>query len=258
MEKNSDILDEIKEISPLLAGLQGINVFSVPENYFDKFSSSVLLQLDKQEISSPAQDTPFQVPEGYFENLSSNILQRIKSESSSESEDNLPAFLNGREINLPFTVPGNYFENLPHQIIDRVARENNSAKAKVVPFYFRRVFRYAAAAVVAALVIIASYFTFNNFSGKKERGFAVVTKKTVQDRDALKYNSEKAFDEGIASLSDDQIIGYLENHGTAFDLDALVKSTDTTTLPDPAEYLINDNTLSDILQKINDKSIEKQ
>lgn len=254
MAKDSTILNELREISPLLAGLERVNVFTVPQDYFDKISSSILLKLDQDQISGKAMALPLEAPAGYFENLSSNILSRIKSESLHESNEVFPALLN-EKINLPFNLPENYFESLPSQILNKV--KANNEKAKVVSFHIKRIYRYAAAAVIILGLLTTSYFLFNH-SDKDKNGFAVVNKQTVQDPDALQYNSKKAFNEGIAALTDDQIAEYLKEHGNLLDIDLLINNTDANEMPEPNEYLENENALYNYLDKINNKESGKQ
>ena len=42
MKLSSDILDELKELSPFLAGMKKTNVFSVPDGYFDSLCETIL------------------------------------------------------------------------------------------------------------------------------------------------------------------------------------------------------------------------
>lgn len=77
MKTSIHISDELKTISPLLAGIEKINVFSVPEGYFDALSNNILLRCDTvSEIAG------FTVPDGYFDGLADQILARIRKEES--------------------------------------------------------------------------------------------------------------------------------------------------------------------------------
>lgn len=302
MKKETEILTEIKEISPLLADLWGRNVFEVPEGYFNSFSeniqeiiltekirsyssghstqqdipegyfntlsSEILRKIKPEEQKEDADDNAlnkfldnqsekknvFATPEGYFENLSTKIFDRIaQSEDIDDDEDSTPDFLKeGTKTNV-FTVPKDYFEQLPQKILSQL---NLETKGRVVPLFRRSVFRYSVAAVLAVLVFLAIFFKVSDFS--RNNSFAVVNKHTVPDKAALKYNSEKAFEKGIASLTDDQIIAYLESHGSILDNDQFEKNTNLSGLPDPIEYLENDNTLENYLNKISGGSNSAQ
>ncbi len=80
MKKSEEISVELMNISPTLSQIEKVNVFAVPEGYFDgleeKIATTVFLQQEKKE--------PFQkVPDGYFDSLSSRILSKIKEEEES-------------------------------------------------------------------------------------------------------------------------------------------------------------------------------
>jgi len=258
MNTDPNILNEIREISPLLADLHGINVFQAPDNYFQNLPESVLIRLDKEKVNLNIQEPSFEVPNGYFESLSLNILKKIKEEEMGSESDELPPVLSGQKSINPFFIPQNYFETFPQTVLDKIRNEDKRETGKIVSFHFKKIYRYATAAVIAVGLFLTSYLMFQNNSGKGKSGFAVVTRKTVDDPGALKYNSEKAFNEGIASLSDDQIIRYLEKNGNSFDMDALINSSDTSGLPNPEDYLIDENTLNNYLNKINYKNFETQ
>ncbi|MGN6531611.1 MAG: hypothetical protein ACTHK0_07650, partial [Ginsengibacter sp.] len=106
--KSTDILNELKTVSPFLANLQKVNVFQVPQDYFTdldkKISTSVFLHQD-EKISSQ------RVPEGYFDSLSNRILSKIKTEISQNAIEEIkqisPALHYLKEENV-FTVPENY------------------------------------------------------------------------------------------------------------------------------------------------------
>ncbi len=255
MINDPNILKEIEEISPILAGLQGKNVFAVPEGYFSALPDKILELANFSNIPNISKDNTQEVPKGYFENLGSNIMQRIKAENSAdENELKLYPALNSIDIQNVFSVPEGYFEGLPAKILDRVRKEESP---KVVTIFAHRVWRYAAAAVVALGLFTTSYFLFIR-QDREKNGFAVVNKNTVPDTDALKYNSTKAFNEGIASLSDDEIVRYLENHGNILDNDLLINNIDANELPDVTDYLISDEALTNYLDKINNKESQKQ
>lgn len=256
MQKDPNILTEIQEISALLSQIQGLNVFRVPEGYFDTLAANIQERILSEEFirKLPQSKINQSIPTGYFENLSSNILNRIRSEENIEENElaAYPGLLNIPKTNI-FTIPENYFESLPSQILSKAAPRQ---KAKVFSINRRPVLRYAVAAAVAVILFVSAWFTVGNIS-VHQNSFAVVNKHTVPDPEALQYNSSKAFDEGIASLSDDQIAAYLQNHGSILDNDALIKNTDVSTLPDAMDYLINDEALDSYLNKISNDSFSK-
>ena len=46
MKFSAEILEELNKVSPLLAGLEKKNVFSVPEGYFDMLTISILKNIN--------------------------------------------------------------------------------------------------------------------------------------------------------------------------------------------------------------------
>src|SRR5664279_4653487 len=82
MKNSQEILNELMAISPLLAGLEKVNVFSVPEGYFNELyfrianyailnNTSPLENINERNIQK--------IPEGYFDTLSDSILAKVKA-----------------------------------------------------------------------------------------------------------------------------------------------------------------------------------
>ena len=76
MKLSPEIYDELNNISPLLAGIEKINVFSIPDGYFDLLSIDILKELNTN--IPEFRNDKLTVPEGYFESLSTNILNKIR------------------------------------------------------------------------------------------------------------------------------------------------------------------------------------
>ena len=156
MKLSIDILNELKEISPLLAGIEKANIFSVPDNYFNSLPAIVLKNISNKTLpSSLNEEKMSQVPEGYFENLSSKILQRIKERESETVLDELkflsPVLFSLQNKNV-FTVPSEYFKNSEAEIVKKT-----KPAAKVITIKKRNsAWRIAAAAVVTGFIAITS------------------------------------------------------------------------------------------------------
>lgn len=252
MKSSTEILNELKAISPVLAEIEKVNVFSVPEGYFigldEKIATTVFLQQDKK--------AEFQkIPEGYFDSLSSRILSKIKEEEESAEEEIKsisPALHYLKEENV-FNVPEGYFDNLSSRILRNIKGE----ETKIVSFNSaRKWWKYAAAAIVAGIITIFSYQLFipppsNNSVITASSGMPEYIQMASQYKTAIEIN------QGIASLSDEEIAKYLEKSTTILDDEALIKNTDTKELPTLDDYLLDDNALNNYLQKINVESIDK-
>lgn len=249
MKSSTEILNELNAISPALAEIDKVNVFSVPEGYFigleEKIATTVFLQQDKK--------TTFQkVPEGYFESLSSKILSKIKEKESAEEEIKSisPALHYLKEENV-FDIPEGYFDELSSKILSRIKGE----KTKIVSITSgRKWWKYAAAAVVAGIITIFSFIFFNNQNQDAAKNNLASSGMPAYMQLAAQYKTTTEINQGIASLSDDEIAKYLEKNTNILDDEDLIKNTDTKELPTPDDYLIDDNALNNYLQKINVES----
>jgi hypothetical protein len=246
--KSTDILNELKTISPFLASVEKVNVYKVPDNYFEeldeRIATSVFLHQDEKNHSQ-------QVPDGYFDSLSDRILSKIKNDTLESAMEEIrqisPSLHYLKEENV-FTVPENYFENLSNRILDKIDHKN----AKVVSINrLQKSWKYAAVAVIAGVVAISSLQIFNQKSGKEKIAASYIQL-------SEQYKTPQKLNEGIASLSADEIAKYLEKTGTVLDEDALIKDTDTTNLPSTTDYLTNENALNNFLNSINSESTNTQ
>jgi hypothetical protein len=89
-----------------------VNVFKVPDNYFDELAFSIQQRIEMQEepVLNFNKKSSFSTPEGYFEGLSSKILSRIgQIEQKNIDLESL------ERVNI-FKTPTGYFENLEERI----------------------------------------------------------------------------------------------------------------------------------------------
>jgi len=244
MKRSTSILNELKEISPLVAGISG-KTFEIPEGYFEGLSNEILSRLEAEKynptiLKDLPKTNPFQVPEKYFDEFAGNVLRRIKAGlvNSVEEElqilspllskadkknpftipvgyfdeltenvvtgtkaiefvnvelENLSPVMTSLKFTNPFSVPERYFESLPAIVLNNVKRQQTS---RIISLGTRRRFmRYAAAAILTGLVILASFLFFDR-SGTKNN-----------DADPLA---------GIEKVSDEAILNYLETSNVPF------------------------------------------
>jgi hypothetical protein len=199
-----------------------------------------ILNFDKKNIQ--------QVPEGYFDSLSEAILLKIKKVESENNEEELersfPVLYSLKNKNV-FNVPQKYFEGISHQIINKI---KNHQPAKIVSMNAKW-WRYAAAAIITGVIAIGSLQLFNNQKNNNPIPSYVES--------SFQYKTPTQIDEGIASLSDDEIIKYLEKYGSIMDNDLLIKDLDVKELTATEDYLIDENTLNNYLEKIDVQSDNK-
>ena len=91
MENRNDILNELKQLSPLLAERKKENLFIVPENYFSTVEENVMEKIQAESVSHELKNSGlaafkkqemFEVPYGYFERLPNEILQKTSRKKS--------------------------------------------------------------------------------------------------------------------------------------------------------------------------------
>jgi hypothetical protein len=260
MTGTNEILEELKAITPFLAGIEKLNVFEVPANYFnglaEKISVYAFLNQGRESVSSEVQS----VPAGYFDSLSDQILAKIKNEyqeiPDTEMGELSPLLSSLKDKNV-FTVPDGYFKNISQNIFAKLSH----APAKVVSIRKVKTFwKYAAAAVLTGAITVSSLNIFNSSPDMVKNNSVVTESSGIPDyiQSSLQYKTPEQINKGIATLSDDDIINYLEKHGNIMDNDQLTNDIDTKDLPAPADYLTDDNALNNYLNTIGDKSIDSK
>ena len=112
METKSDILKELASLSPLIAAMDKVNVYTVPQGYFESVSFTVLACLPDQQDFPPitANLKDCAVPEGYFDQLAATILDKIKADQSAKEEiRSLSPMLSDLQHKQVFELPTGYF-----------------------------------------------------------------------------------------------------------------------------------------------------
>ena len=122
MKFDNDILNELQTLSPLWAGVQRENIFSVPEGYFETLSNTILISLKEEAGIINIKNTE-DIPRGYFDNLSSSILEKIKAQQKNiviDEQAALPVLLQNIQDKNLFEVPQQYFDNVASVILDKI------------------------------------------------------------------------------------------------------------------------------------------
>ncbi len=126
MDKNNPILNELKDISTVVAALGRQPVYLVPEGYFEHLPLQVMLRIAIEEKAGAdpllhvSKDNIYQAPQGYFDNLAGNILQRIKAEETGNAREELEILsplLGQLARKVPFTAPEGYFADFSDNIV---------------------------------------------------------------------------------------------------------------------------------------------
>ncbi len=288
MNKQREIAEELLEISPLVAGIIKTNVFAVPEGYFDSISDTVLACLTEASGTSTSTTERSDIPSNYFNTLSDNILAKIKQQESSNAANELkeispllfgidkrnpfdvpaeyfesvssnvalqldmeilPANLEAAKNIQPFKVPEGYFENLPADILNTI---NQQQGAKVVTMGKRSSWiRYAAAAMITGALALGVIKYTNKPSGITGD---VLTAQLDPIIETGKSMDDKKFDETLNNLSEEDIVKYLEKNSNDADLAALSSTVEEKDLPKQEDYLLDNTTLDNFLQELDNKN----
>lgn len=194
MEKNDVIKNEMAEISPFIAAMDKINMYTVPDHYFDHLSEEIIHRKNKQSLVSNMK-LPYQVPADYFNDLSENILHAVKTNEVREELKIVAPLLATIENKNQYSVPPHYFDELEIPV-----NKEKSALSKVVSLSQKRWVKYAAAAFVAGAVALGGIRYANQGNN---------------DIDPSNVNT------GISKLSDNEIMDYLKNHDGPYEINAI-------------------------------------
>lgn len=242
MPANKTIEDELNNISPAIATLPKAHLSAVPEHYFENLPAVIISRILSDNTAGknlPVKKETLSVPEGYFDDLSTNILAKVKESqvpALAAGEERYPLLESIDKINV-FSVPPQYFENISGDILQKLPAEK--LPAKVVSFNFRKVWKYVAAATITGLILISAFFMLNENKGP-----------SAESQFAAEYKTPDQINKGIASLSDDEIVQYLENHGNILDNEMLIRDTDLKELPAAFDYFVDENTLNKYLDHV--------
>ena len=252
--------EELRRLSPMLLALKS-NVFSVPDGYFESFAENIVKGLNPSAVDpenaeeelrrlSPVllalKGNVFTVPDGYFESFAEGLAERLDlqladSESAEEELRHLSSILPVLKKNV-FSVPDGYFESFAEDIVQRVKPQ----PARIITMKKRNSWwKYAAAAVITGTIAVFSLQIFNTNTGK-----SVVSALPDYVKASFQYKTEDDLNAGIAKLSDDDIINFLEKNGNVMDNELLTNNTDVSEMPSQADYLTDENTLNTYLDKI--------
>lgn len=136
MENNIDILNELKDLSPTLAAISKVNVFTVPQGYFEHLSADVLLGIKTENgfITKDAVNQQADVPAGYFDGLANSILVKIKAKDEEDASTEIRALspmLYSIQNENVFEVPQGYFDALSNSILQNLQAEEIDVASEI-------------------------------------------------------------------------------------------------------------------------------
>lgn len=242
MESTNDILNELEQISPLVATIEKRNLFTVPEGYFEVLSKDILAGLrNEQGLEAEMEKVSADVPQGYFEGLAGTILGKIRaaeSDSAPEEIRTLSPMLYSIQGENVFEAPVGYFESFSKELLNKV--QPQQAKVVVMKKPTSVFFRYAVAAMFTGVMALGVF------------KFTSPVKADPELPDYVKAGLQvKDVDQELSKVSDDEIVKYLEASGTDVKTAIVVNSVDENQLPSQEDYLLDDQALDKYLNSIN-------
>lgn len=249
MENRLDILNELKDISPVIAGIGKLNVFTVPLGYFEYLSADIMtgieIETDLQNNTTPASSSQ-NIPQGYFDSLAAAVLQKIKAQDAEDASGELrvlsPMLYSIQNENV-FEVPKGYFDTLTDIILTHV----NPQQTKVVAMH-RRSSTFVKYAVAAAFTGVMALGVFKFTVGNKNSVDPIIAQGT-------QIAKENKFDEELAKITDTDIVKYLEANGSDVNAALVANSVDENELPGQLDYLMDEKALDNYLDNISVKDL---
>ena len=247
MNNREDILTEIKSISPTVASISPINVFTVDATYFEVLPQIIMAKIVVE--NSFVFSKNLSVPEGYFESLPVNILKKIhalKNDVTIELTEISP-LIAAIDNKVTYTVPEDYFNGLTF-----LNKQQEPAKVIAInkPKSF---FKYAAAAVITGLLGLSIVNIVDNNHAQNNITTTAGTITGTTKPNAVLING--SFDEALQNVSDNEIEQYLQKSGHDVNAALVASSTDDVDkLPEATDYLLDENVLDNYLKKNNLKN----
>lgn len=236
----------------------------IPNGYFENLSSTILDKIKEQQknivVDEPAQlptllqsvqnTNPFKVPPQYFENLSAIILDKIKASQKDiameELEEGSPLLRSVQHINI-FDLPQGYFDTVSVDVLNAV----KASPAKVVGMPKLRLFtKYAAAAIITGAMALGAYKYIDKPAAVNIEPVAVAAAKIDSTIQQEKGMNEQQFNEALNNLTKEDITSYLEKNVSEEDMSLLISNVGEIGLPEKDDYLLNEKTLNNYLDKI--------
>lgn len=248
MTRNSDILNELKAISPAVAEISAVVPYDLPAGYFNNLSEVIMARIiaggqeENTVVSVAGKSTPFSVPENYFEQLSDSILSKVKQAGQQAAADELqelsPLLASISKTNV-YSVPEGYFETVSSHVTASL-----QPQAKVVKLTVRKQWvRLSIAASFVIMVVTGAYLFFNRPAAQLDQYVRLGLKQ---------YNTGEQFDKGLQSISEADLVSYLQATAQSNDAETIASITGEESKNEPAvqEEGQEDELLQSILNEL--------
>jgi len=206
MNKGNDILQELQSMNSILADIPRIMPYAVPDDYFNRFITSIHEQIQIEQTPDPvtvwSKINPYIAPDGYFENFADKIADNVLTTSVSIAHND------------PYEVPDGYFDTLPARSLTAAKDADKQQPTRIISLrrnMWKQV-RWAAAAVLLIGLGVGSY--------------------EIVEISQPHHKAERM----LASIPDKDISEYIQQNIDDFDLDMIVSNTNISD-EDIAQYL---------------------
>jgi hypothetical protein len=288
MENRTDILNELKELSPTLAAIEKVNVFRVPDGYFEYLGTDILMGIENEKgfSNTDSLSAVADVPHGYFDTLANSILTKIKVQDAEDAATEIRA-LSPQLFNIKyekvFEVPQGYFDTLADSVLTKIKiQETEDAATEIralspmlhgiqnenvfeVPQgYFENISEDVLNKVKPEAKVITmqsrrrtffKYAVAAAFTGVVALGVFKYTGNKNDETRLPGYVTAglqvQNVDQELAKISDADIVKYLEATGTDVNAAIVANSVDENELPTQEDYLLDDKALDKYLNSIN-------
>jgi hypothetical protein len=185
MKHSNEILAELQMVSPSLAAVPKVNPYMVPAGYFDHVTDTIMDEIVCNELLNSNLNITYSVPDQYFDGLAQNILAKIAVEAEDELALVAPVLHSVGKKNV-YSVPTGFFTQeiaIPHQ------EEGQGGKLVTLKGY-RRFIQYAAAAMVAGILVSGAFlYTDSKSFIEQEKNERFDIKAPVGSNDSLLYDA---------------------------------------------------------------------
>lgn len=290
MENRTDILNELRALSPAIAAIEKVNVFTVPDGYFEYLGTDILMSIKNENgvnKNAVSDSSVTDVPRGYFDTLADSILTKIKAQEFEDAATEIrvlsPQLFSVKNENT-FEAPLGYFDSLADSILTKIkAQEVEDAATEIralspmlysiqnenvfeVPQgYFENLRDDVLNKVKPQPKVVTmqrrttaffKYAVAAAFTGVMALGVFKFTDNTNKEIVLPEYviiglNDIKDVDQELAKISDADIVKYLEANGTDVNAAMVANSVDKNELPSQEDYLLDDQALDKYLNSIN-------
>jgi hypothetical protein len=286
MQKESKIWSELKEISPMLSGINlPVNPYAVPEDYFGQFPETILSKirmLEKESVSAEILELSeligkapkieaYSAPQHYFENFAHELMKRIRAEeavSAAEELEILSPVLGALDKKNPYSTPEEYFKELADNlsggiqavefvngeleklptVIDTLKREN---PYQIPEGYFEKFPEKLLQKIRTQARPARVISLYNRIPGLKYAAAAVLTGIliTIGIFTFTRHNNNAADPAAaLAKASDQEIVNFMANQ----DILLSEKTSNSTALLE-----LNENDVRDLFNEIPDAELQQ-